>query len=241
MNIDITDSLAEFDEWNYVKEKMKNKCCAIFDLDGTLADTADDLGLATDYVLREYGIEPKWTKQDYRAFVGNGAKKLLDRAFEHKLSENELDKALELFKEKYNVILLDHAHLYDGVISSLDELKKQGIKLAVVTNKPHQSAVKMVETLFGRDYFDAIIGATEDTPKKPDPYAANLALEKLGCAPENSVFFGDSDIDIYTAKNAGMDGVGCSWGFRSFECLCIACPLVIIDRAEDIAKLFKKV
>lgn len=241
MSIDNTEILAEFDEWNYVKEKMKNKSCAIFDLDGTLVDTADDLGFATDYVLREYGIEPKWTKQDYRAFVGNGAKKLLDRAFEHKLSDDALNNALELFKKKYNAILLDNAYLYDGVLSSLDELKQQGIKLAVVTNKPHQSAVKMVETLFGRGYFDIIIGATEDTPKKPNPYTANLALERLGCKPENAVFFGDSDIDVYTAKNAGMDGVGCSWGFRSFECLRTACPLVIIDRAEEIAKLFKKV
>lgn len=231
--------LAEFDEWNYIQEKMKNKRCAIFDLDGTLVDTADDLGLATDYVLREYGIDPKWTKQDYRTFVGNGAKKLLDRAFEHKLSDNELDKALELFKKKYNVILLDHARIYDGVISSLDELKQQVIRLAVVTNKPHQAAVKMVETLFGKDYFDVIIGATEDVPKKPDPYTANLALEKLGCTPEESVFFGDSDIDVYTAENAGIDGVGCSWGFRSVECLKIAEPLVIIDSAEKISKLFK--
>ncbi|MDE5984130.1 MAG: HAD-IIIA family hydrolase [Eubacterium sp.] len=238
MNIDIID---ESDKWNYVNEKMKNKHCAIFDLDGTLVDTADDLGLATDYVLREYGVEPKWTKQDYRAFVGNGAKKLLDRAFEHKLSDSELDNALELFKKKYNAILLDHAHLYDGVASSLDELKKQGIKLAVVTNKPHQSAMKMVETLFGKNYFDVIIGATEDAPKKPDPYTANLALEKLGCTPDEAVFFGDSDIDVYTAKNAGMDSVGCSWGFRSFECLRTADPLVIIDSAEKISKLFKKV
>lgn len=220
---------------------MKNKSCAIFDLDGTLVDTADDLGFATAYVLREYGIEPRWTKQDYRAFVGNGAKKLLDRAFEHKLSDDELNNALALFKTEYNVILLDNAYIYDGILTSLDALKQRGIKLAVVTNKPHQSAVKMVETLFGKDYFDVIIGATEDIPKKPDPYTANLALEKLGCKPENAVFFGDSDIDIYTAKNAGMDSVGCSWGFRSFECLRTADPLVIIDRAEEISTLFKKV
>lgn len=236
-----SNTLAEFDEQNYVKEKMKNKSCAIFDLDGTLVNTADDLGFATDYVLREYGIEPKWTMQDYRAFVGNGAKKLLDRAFEHKLPDSELNNALELFKKKYNVILLDHAYIYEGVVSSLDELKQQGVKLSVVTNKPHQSAVKMVETLFGKDYFDVIIGAAEDIPKKPDPYTANLALEKLGCTPRDAVFFGDSDIDVYTAKNAGIDSVGCSWGFRSLECLKTAAPFLILDKAEKISALFKKV
>lgn len=93
--------------------------CAIFDLDGTLVNSIDDLGLATDYVLKQYGKEPKWTTDDYRLFVGNGAKKLVERAFEHKLSPAELEKAYEMFKEKYNEILLDHAHLYDGIKDSL--------------------------------------------------------------------------------------------------------------------------
>lgn len=211
---------------------------ALFDLDGTLVNTADDLGFATEYVLKAYGVNPKWTMDDYRAFVGNGAKKLLDRAFEHKLSDEELNKALELFKEKYNDILLDNAYVYDGIESALGSLKKQGIKLAVVTNKPHLCAVKMVETLFGKDYFDVIIGATEEVAKKPDPYTTNLALKKLGCKPEEAIFFGDSDVDIHTAKNAGVESVGCSWGFRSFECLFSASPSVIIDSAEYITKLF---
>lgn len=212
--------------------------CALFDLDGTLVNTADDLGRATAYVLEVYGVEPKWTKDDYRAFVGNGAKKLLDRAFEHKLSDDELNKALEVFKKKYNEILLDNAYVYDGIKDALDFLKKKGIKLAVVTNKPHICAVKMVEALFGKGYFDVIIGATEDVAKKPDPYTANLALKRLGCSPEEAIFFGDSDVDIYTARNAGIEGVGCSWGFRSFECLFSASPSVIIDSADYIPKLF---
>lgn len=212
--------------------------CALFDLDGTLVNTAEDLGRATAYVLEVYGVEPKWTKDDYRAFVGNGAKKLLDRAFEHKLSDDELNKALEVFKKKYNEILLDNAYVYDGIKDALDFLKKKGIKLAVVTNKPHICAVKMVETLFGKGYFDVIIGATEDVAKKPDPYTANLALKRLGCSPEEAIFFGDSDVDIYTARNAGIEGVGCSWGFRSFECLFSASPSVIIDSADYIPKLF---
>lgn len=211
---------------------------ALFDLDGTLVNSAEDLGRATASVLESYGVETKWTKEDYISFVGNGARKLLDRAFEHKLSDEELTKALELFQEKYNEMLLDNAYVYDGVREALDKIREMGVKLAVVTNKPHKCAVKMVETLFGKDYFNVIIGATEDVAKKPDPYTANLALKKLDCPPGEAIFFGDSDVDIYTAKNAGIESVGCSWGFRSFECLFSASPSVIIDSPDYIPKLF---
>lgn len=211
--------------------------CALFDLDGTLVDTAKDLGRATAWVLEQLGREPKWKDSDYRAFVGNGARLLLDRAFEHSLSESELDKALELFKVRYNEILLDNALVYDGIKDALDSLKSKNIKLAVVTNKPHQSAVLMVESLFGKNYFDFIIGAVEDKPKKPDPYSAALALARLGCKGSEAVFFGDSDVDVYTAKNIGAEAVACSWGFRSFESLFAAGPSVIIDNPSYISKL----
>lgn len=211
--------------------------CALFDLDGTLVDTAKDLGRATAWVLEQLGRESKWKDSDYRAFVGNGARLLLDRAFEHSLSESELDKALELFKVRYNEILLDNALVYDGIKDALDSLKSKNIKLAVVTNKPHQSAVLMVESLFGKNYFDFIIGAVEDKPKKPDPYAGKLALERLGCKGSEAIFFGDSDVDVYTAKNIGAEAVACSWGFRSFENLFAAGPSVIIDNPSYISKL----
>ena len=212
--------------------------CAIFDLDGTLVNSIDDLGLATDYVLKQYGKEPKWTTDDYRLFVGNGAKKLVERAFEHKLSPAELEKAYEMFKEKYNEILLDHAHLYDGIKEQLDILKQKGIKIAVVTNKPHKSAVKMVETLFGKDYFDLITGSTDDTPRKPNPDTTKQTLQKLGCKAGEAIFFGDSDVDIETAKNADIEAIACSWGFRSFESLLAKSPSAIIDEPKYISKLF---
>lgn len=212
--------------------------CALFDLDGTLVNTVVDLGRATAFVMEQYGLEPKWSEDDYRAFVGNGARLLIDRAFEHKLSDSDLDRALEIFKLKYNEILLDNAFVYDGIKEALDKLKEQGIKIAVVTNKPHQSAVLMVESLFGKGYFDFIIGAVEDKPKKPDPYSAKLVLEKFGCKGSEAMFFGDSDVDVYTAKNAGAEPIACSWGFRSFESLMSASPSVIIDNPSYIPKLF---
>lgn len=212
--------------------------CAIFDLDGTLVNTSYDLGKATEYVLIKYGREPKWSEADYIRFVGNGAKKLVDRAFEHSLDEEELGKALDIFKQKYNEILLDNAHVYDGIIEQLDILKGKGIKLAVVTNKPHECAVKMVEALFGKGYFDVITGANETDPKKPDPYNVNKTLKLLGCTPSEAIYFGDSDVDVITAKNAHIEPIACSWGFRSFESLLAQSPSAIIDKPEYISKLF---
>lgn len=217
-----------------VKEILNNKTCALFDLDGTLADTSIDLGRATAFVLEQYGVKPEWTDSDYRAFVGNGAKKLLDRAFEHKLSDSELDRALELFKVRYNEILTDNVYIYDGMSEALDYLKSKGFSLAVVTNKPHASAVIMVEKLFGRDYFECIIGAEEDKPKKPDPYSVKLALSKIGKTAREAVFFGDSDVDVLTAKNAGMPCIACSWGFRPYDTLVSASPNAVIDNPMQI-------
>ncbi|MCC8072764.1 MAG: HAD-IA family hydrolase [Clostridiales bacterium] len=208
--------------------------CALFDLDGTLVNTIDDLAFAVDKVLEQYGREKKWSLDDYKSFVGNGAKKLLERAFENTLDENQAEKTYELFKQEYNKVLVDHAFLYDGIKESLDELKQKQIKLAVITNKPHSSAVLMVETLFGKDYFDIITGSAG----KPDPTKVNEALTLLGCKASEAIFFGDSDTDILTAKNANVEAVGCSWGFRSFECLFSASPSVIIDKASYIPKLF---
>jgi len=214
--------------------------CALFDLDGTLVNTIIDLARATDFVLEKHGLKKNWNEQDYKSFVGNGARVLIDRAFEHTLNEQELDSALEEFKIKYNQILLDNIYIYDGITDALDYLKSRGIKIAVVSNKPHESAVKMVETLFGKNYFDVICGANENDPKKPDPFTANKTLKQLGCNADEAVFFGDSDVDVYTAKNAGIKSIGCSWGFRSAQCLLSAGPDSIIDSPKYIVKLFKK-
>ena len=216
---------------------LKNKSCALFDLDGTLVDTSIDLGRATAFVLEQYGIAPKWTDNDYRRFVGNGAKKLLERAFEYKLNDNELERALELFKAKYNEILTDNAYIYEGMKEALAYLKNNGFSLAVVTNKPHTSAVIMVEKLFGKGYFDCIVGALEDKPKKPDPYASKLAISMLNKSACDAVFFGDSDVDVLTARNTGIPCVACSWGFRSYESLLSASPEVIIENPNQIINL----
>ena len=181
--------------------------CAIFDLDGTLVNTIDDLGLATDYVLEQYGRTPKWTQADYKKLVGNGAKKLVERAFEHQLSPEQLEEAYAMFKVKYNAVKMDHAHAYPGIQAALDDLKTRGIRLGVVTNKP-------------------------------DPTTVRMALKALGCSAKEAMYFGDSDVDMITGRNAGIETIGVSWGFRSFGELFAQHPAAIIDDPSHIPSLF---
>lgn len=212
--------------------------CAIFDLDGTLINTIDDLGNACDILIAKYGFCAKWTSDDYMRFVGNGAKKLVSRAFKNTLDDETLDSRYNEFKLLYDKIKLDNAYAYDGIIEQLDLLKKKGIKLCVVTNKPDAAAKGMVEYIFGKNYFDYIIGCVDGVPLKPNPATTKMALDYVGCTAEESIYFGDSETDMQTARNAGIEAVGCSWGFRSFSQLFAENPSVIIDEPKYIEKLF---
>lgn len=212
--------------------------CAIFDLDGTLVDTIDDLSGACEILLKKYNFESKWTIDDYRAFVGNGAKKLVKRAFNNTLDENQLQSRYEEFKSIYNEIKLNNAHAYDGIEEQLQILKSKGVKLAVVTNKPNEAAVSMVEHIFGENFFDIIVGCVDGVPTKPDPTSTISVLKTLGCSADEAIFFGDSEVDVQTAKNADIEAVACSWGFRSFQQLFSENPSVIIDEPQYISKLF---
>lgn len=212
--------------------------CVIFDLDGTLVNTIDDLGLACDYLLRESGIEPKWSQEDYKGFVGNGAKLLVDRAFDHKLSPEELEEQYKLFKIKYNEIKMNHVYVYEGMLDVVKTLKENGIKLVVCTNKPDVAAKGMVEALFGAEIFDMVLGMTDDVPKKPDTAMPNIILNCIGVKASDCVWIGDSSVDVESAKNLGCRCVAVTWGFRSFGSLFKCYPDLIIDKPKDILKIF---
>ena len=107
-----------------------------------------------------------------------------------------------------------------------------------MTNKPHLSAIKMIETLFGKGYFDLITGAKDDMPRKPDPTTTKATLKALNCKANEAIFFGDSYVDVKTAKNADIEAIACSWGYRSFESLLAQSPSAIIDEPKYISKLF---
>lgn len=216
---------------------MSNIKCALFDLDGTLVNTIDDLAGACNLLLEKYHFEKKWNIEDYTRFVGNGAKNLVMRAFDNTLDDETLNARYEEFKPLYDSMKLNNAHAYDGIKEQLDILKQRGIKLCVVTNKPNAAAVGMVEHIFGKDFFDVIIGCVDGVPVKPDPTTTLKALKMVGCKPFEAIFFGDSEVDVRTAKNANIEAVGCSWGFRSFETLFAENPSIIIDDPRYISKL----
>lgn len=212
--------------------------CALFDLDGTLVNSIDDLAGACNLLLHKYGYKADWTLDDYKQFVGNGAKKLVSRAFGDSLDDDTLDARYAEFKTIYDEIKLNNAHAYDGIVEQLEILKSKGIKLAVITNKPDKAAKGMVEHIFGKGYFDFIIGCVDGTPVKPDPTTTKMALNALNAKPSEAIYFGDSEVDVRTAKNANVECVACSWGFRSFSTLFNENPDIIIDEPSFISKLF---
>ena len=219
---------------------MKNKTkCVIFDLDGTLVNTIIDLGRACDYLLKKNGIKPEWTEEDYKSFVGNGAKLLVDRAFGGKLTPQQLEEQYSDFKIKYNEIKMDHAYIYDGMLDVVQMLKNNGIKISVCTNKPNVAAKGMVEHLFGKDVFDIIVGATDDLPKKPNVDMPEVILNKLGVSAYECILIGDSSVDIESAKNLGCESIAVTWGFRSAESLLECSPNYVVNTPKEIFKIFE--
>lgn len=217
---------------------MKNNIkCAVFDLDGTLINTITDLGNACNNLIAKYGFCADWSEDDYKRFVGNGNRKLVDRAFKHTLSETALDSMLNEFLEFYSEHYLDNTKPYEGIIEQLTLLKAKGMKIAVVTNKTESAAIYILEYLFGKDMFDVIVGQREGLAAKPAPDGVFLALSEMGCKKEEALYFGDSNVDMQTAKNAKITAVGVTWGFRSREELEAEGADIIIESPKEITKL----
>lgn len=185
---------------------------AIFDLDGTLADTLCDLADAVNYGLAQLGY-PTHPYESYKTFVGNGVKKLCERALPDD-KKDDTDRLLKIFTERYNSHFLDKTCIYDGIKETLTALADNGVTLAVATNKPQEFAVQIVEKLLPEFEFVKILGGCAEHPKKPCP---DIILEILDELPIGTKAFmiGDSNVDIQTAINAGICSVGCTWGFRS--------------------------
>lgn len=211
----------------------------IFDLDGTILNTLDDLADAGNHALSEFGY-PIHDTQKYRYFVGNGIPKLVERILPEKTPADVYEQTYERFCSYYGEHKYDKTHPYDGMTQMLTNLHEKGIKLAVVTNKDHVFACEMVERYFG-NLFDDVFGSVEGFPKKPDPYWVNEALKKIGVAPENAVYVGDSSVDMLTAKAAGVFSCGVLWGFRERDELvqngacvvasdCVELKKIILDR-----------
>lgn len=189
---------------------------AIFDLDGTLLNTLDDLANACNYALNKFSF-PTHNVEEYKKFIGNGIYKLVERAVpNNKKDKVTVEKVLKTFSDYYNEHMIDMTKPYDGIVDILDELRAKGIKLAVVSNKKHEFTIEIVKKYFG-DRFDIVFGHRENYKEKPDPTSVLEVIEKLNILKSECIYIGDSNVDILTAKNAGVKSVGVSWGFRDRE------------------------
>lgn len=210
---------------------------AIFDLDGTLADTLYDLADATNFALEKLGY-PVHPYESYKKFVGNGVQKLCYRALPDDKKE-DTEKLLEIFSEYYGKHFLDKTKLYDGMRETLSVLAENNVILAVATNKPQNFARQIVNKLLPEFGFVKVLGGCSERPKKPDTAIINEILSGLP-ADDKIFMIGDSNVDIQTAKNAGIFSIGCEWGFRGREELENAGADFIAETPSDIAEFILK-
>lgn len=204
----------------------------IFDLDGTLLDTLHDLAASTNYALRTYGM-PEHSEDDVRRFVGNGVKKLMERAIPEGTDNPFFDDAYACFRQHYLKHNLDTTAPYEGVMPMLKELKKHGKNIAVVSNKFYAATQELCRHFFG-EYVAVAIGERENIRKKPAPDTVEEALRQLGASRDGAVYIGDSDVDIETARNCNMPCISVLWGFRSRDFLIEHGAQRLVETPEEI-------
>lgn len=190
---------------------------AVFDMDGTILDTLEDLKDSVNYALSECGY-PQRTYDEVRRFVGNGIRKLIERAVPEGVSVSDIDRVHEVFTGHYKVHCADKTKAYDGIKPLLEQLRANGVKTAVVSNKADYGVQELCKEYFD-GLFDYAVGEREGIRRKPAPDSVNEALRVLGIPKSEAVYIGDSDVDYETAVNAGLPCISVLWGFRDEEFL----------------------
>lgn len=207
----------------------------IFDLDGTLLNTLEDLMDSVNFGLKKYHM-PTRTLEEIRKFVGNGVQRLIARAVPIGTDADMQERVFEAFKEHYREHCNDKTDLYPGIPDLLTGLKKQGFAMAIVSNKL-QEGVDALYNQYFKEYLQTAIGARDGIQKKPAPDSVMEALNVLHISKENAVYIGDSEVDIATARNAQMDCITVTWGFRTRQEQESAGAATFVDRPEDIIPL----
>ena len=210
----------------------------IFDLDGTILNTLEDLKESTNYALDFHGF-PKRTLDEVRRFVGNGIGKLIERAVPAGTPAKETQRVLAPFKRHYGEHCADHTKPYEKIPEFLKAVRERGCQTAVVSNKADFAVQELCEQYFP-GMFDFVVGEREGIRRKPCPDSVNEVLRTLGKTTDEAVYVGDSDVDVETAKNAGMPVIGVSWGFRGREFLEAHGAEWIADEPEDLWKFIEE-
>lgn len=211
---------------------MKEYNTYIFDLDGTLLNTLNDLYTSCNYALRTHGM-PERTIEEVRMFVGNGVRKLMERAVPQGITNPEFEKTLQTFRQHYLLHNLDTTLPYPGIMDVLSQLKREGKQLAVVSNKFYAATQELCQHFFS-ETINVAIGEREDIRKKPVPDTVLEAIRQLNAKKEEAVYVGDSDVDIETAHNCGIPCISVLWGFRDKEFLLAHGAEILIHHPKEL-------
>ena len=209
----------------------------IFDLDGTILDTLEDLYLSANYALKSNGL-PERTLDEIRRFVGNGIRKLMERAVPEGSEEVLIRRVHADFTAYYAEHCADHTKPYAGIPELLAALRSRGIRTAVVSNKADYGVQTLIKDYFP-GLFDYAVGEREGVRRKPAPDAVNTVLETLGIDHGQAVYVGDSDVDIETARNAGMPCISVDWGFRSTKFLIDHGAKIILSHPSELSDFLR--
>ena len=209
----------------------------IFDLDGTLLNTLGDLASSVNFALKSCGY-PERTVNEVRAFIGNGVIKLMQRATPDDIGQEDFDRCFNLFRSHYLEHMFDTTKPYDGILPLLDSLKEAGIRTAVVSNKLHSGVVGLCRDFFG-DRLTCAFGVLDESERKPSPANVFKAIKEMKVEAADCVYVGDSEVDVQTANNAGLDCIAVTWGYRDIDVLKKNRPKYILDSPEEILRAIK--
>jgi phosphoglycolate phosphatase len=208
----------------------------LFDMDGTLLDTLADMVSAVNHILSVHGW-PQRTTEEVRAFVGNGARRLMERAVPPDVTGGAFEAVLAEYREWYQAHNCVDTAPYPGIPALLDALAAAGVKTAVVSNKPDRTTRTLAARFFPE--LDGAMGQREGIASKPAPDMVRAALDQLHAAPEETLYVGDSEVDVATARNAGLDMIGVAWGFRGRAALEAAGAPLVADTPEQLLDMLQ--
>lgn len=215
------------------------KCC-IFDLDGTLVDSIKAIAYTVNLTLKKYNLGPI-DEERYKHLVGDGYKILIERALKECGDTNlvNYEDALLTYMKYFEVHCLYEVKAYDGIKNMLNYIKENNLKIAVLSNKPHERTIENVESIFGKNYFDIVAGEQEGIRRKPDKEGVIKILDNLGINNSECLYIGDTNTDMKTGIGAGVDNIGVTWGFRDRKELEEFNPKYIVDHPSEINNIIK--